>query len=58
MASVGTMSDDDSIAAEATDLLQHLIRNACVNDGTPDSGFEARSSDVLAAYLGDTGLHL
>jgi len=51
-----TLPDDDKTAAEATDLLQHLIRNECVNDGTPDSGFEARSSDVLAAYLGDTGL--
>lgn len=53
---VTTVAGDESTAAEATDLLQHLIRNECVNDGTPDSGFEARSSDVLAAYLGATGL--
>jgi acetylornithine deacetylase/succinyl-diaminopimelate desuccinylase-like protein len=39
-------------------LLAHLIRNACVNDGTPESGFESRSADVLAQYLGDTGLEL
>jgi len=37
--------------AEATDLLQHLIRNACVNDGTPSSGGETRSADLLADYL-------
>jgi len=43
---------------EVTDLLQHLIRNACVNDGTDESGFETRSVDVLAQYLGDTGLDL
>ena len=48
----------DEIADESADLLAHLIRNACVNDGTPESGFESRSADVLAQYLGDTGLDL
>ena len=38
---------------ESTELLQHLIRNACVNDGTPTSGQERRSVDTLAGYLGD-----
>lgn len=51
-------ASDDRTAAEATDLLQHLIRNACVNDGTPDSGHERRSVDVLASYLGGAGLDL
>lgn len=37
---------------EVTDLLQQLIRNRCVNDGTADSGGEARNADTLAAYLG------
>ena len=50
--------DDAAIANEATDLLGHLIRNACVNDGTEGSGFESRSVDVLAQYLGDTGLEI
>ena len=36
---------------ETTDLLQHLIRNECVNDGTPASGHEIRSADTLASYL-------
>ena len=35
--------------AEVTDLLQLLIRNQCVNDGTVASGDEARSVDLLAA---------
>jgi acetylornithine deacetylase/succinyl-diaminopimelate desuccinylase-like protein len=48
----------DKIADESADLLAHLIRNACVNDGTPESGFESRSADMLAQYLGDTGLDL
>ena len=30
---------------EVTDLLQQLIRNACVNDGTAESGGEGRSAD-------------
>jgi acetylornithine deacetylase/succinyl-diaminopimelate desuccinylase-like protein len=52
-----TLTDPD-IANESVDLLAHLIRNACVNDGTPESGDESRSVDVLAQYLGDTGLDL
>lgn len=42
--------------AETTDLLQLLIRNACVNDGRPESGEEARNADLLAQYLGTSGL--
>jgi acetylornithine deacetylase/succinyl-diaminopimelate desuccinylase-like protein len=49
---------DPELARESTDLLAHLIRNECVNDGTAESGFESRSADVLAQYLGDTGLEL
>jgi acetylornithine deacetylase/succinyl-diaminopimelate desuccinylase-like protein len=41
---------------EATDLLQQLIRNACVNDGTLASGNEVRSVDLLEQYLGTSGL--
>jgi acetylornithine deacetylase/succinyl-diaminopimelate desuccinylase-like protein len=41
---------------ESTDLLQQLIRNACVNDGRVESGGEVRSVDLLHQYLGDTGL--
>ena len=44
--------------AETTDLLQHLIRNACVNDGTIGSGAEGRSADVLQSYLEGSGLDL
>jgi len=48
----------DVATAESVDLLRHLIRNACVNDGTAESGQEAASVDVIAQYLGDTGLDL
>ncbi len=47
-----------TVTEEATDLLQHLIRNQCVNDGTADSGHEARSIDTLAAYLTASGVEL
>ncbi len=48
----------DAATAETIELLQHLIRNACVNDGTPESGHEVRSSDVLSAYLEGAGLDI
>ncbi|HEV8229245.1 MAG TPA: M20/M25/M40 family metallo-hydrolase, partial [Candidatus Limnocylindria bacterium] len=43
---------------ETTDLVQHLIRNACVNDGTPASGNEQRSVDTLASYLQLPGVEM
>jgi acetylornithine deacetylase/succinyl-diaminopimelate desuccinylase-like protein len=47
-----------TVVDEVTDLLQHLIRNACVNDGTPESGQEVRSTDLLSSYLEGSGLDL
>ncbi len=46
------------ITAEVTDLLQQLIRNGCINDGTPDSGQEIRSTELLAAHLDGCGLEM
>lgn len=43
---------------ECTELLQALIRNACVNDGTVGSGGESRSAEVLATHLEGPGLDL
>jgi acetylornithine deacetylase/succinyl-diaminopimelate desuccinylase-like protein len=53
-----TTATDEQLGREVGDLLQHLIRNACVNDGTDDSGHESKSVDVLAQYLGGAGLDL
>jgi acetylornithine deacetylase/succinyl-diaminopimelate desuccinylase-like protein len=44
------------LTGEATELLQALIRNQCVNDGTLDSGQEVRSADLLQTYLEGAGL--
>lgn len=46
------------LTGETTELLQSLIRNACVNDGTPDSGEEVRNSDLLEAYLAGDGVSI
>src|SRR5207247_3842653 len=48
----------DTATGEVTDLLQQLIRNACVNDGTPESGQEIRNADLLASYLEGSGLDI
>lgn len=45
-----------SLTGETTELLQTLIRNGCVNDGTPDSGGESRNSDVLETFLEGPGV--
>jgi len=49
---------NDDPSGEVTDLLQHLIRNECVNDGTAESGHETRSVDVLTSYLEGSGLDI
>jgi len=47
-----------TLVDETTDLLQQLIRNECVNDGTPASGHEKRSADLLASYLTAPGVEM
>jgi acetylornithine deacetylase/succinyl-diaminopimelate desuccinylase-like protein len=44
------------LTGETVELLQALIRNACVNDGTVQSGEEVRSSDLLAGFLEGAGI--
>jgi acetylornithine deacetylase/succinyl-diaminopimelate desuccinylase-like protein len=53
---MGTVSTD--VMAETTDVLQRLIRNSCVNEGTPESGHEIRSVDLLESYLRVPGVEL
>jgi acetylornithine deacetylase/succinyl-diaminopimelate desuccinylase-like protein len=49
---------DAALTAQTVELLQQLIRNQCVNDGTVGSGHEVRTSDVLRTYLQGSGLDL
>jgi acetylornithine deacetylase/succinyl-diaminopimelate desuccinylase-like protein len=50
------MPDDRTIETEATELLRTLIRNACVNDGTPTSGQEVKSVDALEDFFAGSGV--
>ena len=47
---------DERLTGQTVELLQQLIRNQCVNDGTLASGQEIRTTDVLRAYLQGSGL--
>src|SRR5207245_1014148 len=49
---------NDALTAQTVELLQQLIRNQCVNDGSVASGQEVRTSDVLRAYLEGSGLDI
>jgi len=46
------------VMQETTDLLQRLIRNSCVNEGTAESGHEIRSVDLLESYLRAPGVEM
>ncbi|MFK7916723.1 MAG: M20/M25/M40 family metallo-hydrolase [Ilumatobacter sp.] len=41
----------DGLTDRTVDLLQTMIRNECVNDGTRESGHEARNADVLEQVI-------
>src|SRR5262245_36969670 len=49
---------DDRLTGQTVELLQQLIKNQCVNDGTVGSGQEVRTTDVLRAYLEGSGLDI
>jgi acetylornithine deacetylase/succinyl-diaminopimelate desuccinylase-like protein len=46
----------DALTGETVELLQTLIRNRCVNDGTPESGEEVRNADVLQSLIEGAGV--
>lgn len=54
------MADDllDRLTNENIELLQAMIRNQCVNDGTPESGHEDRNAHLLRDELGDSGVEM
>jgi acetylornithine deacetylase/succinyl-diaminopimelate desuccinylase-like protein len=52
------VSSESGRTDEATDLLCHLIRNRCVNDGDAASGQEVRSADLLRTFLEGSGVDM
>ncbi len=50
------LEDHQRRQAQTVELLQTLIRNACVNDGTAESGQEQRNVDVLEQFLAVPGV--
>ena len=48
----------DRLTNETVELLQALIRNQCVNDGTAESGHEDRSARLLRDELEGTGVDM
>ena len=49
---------NDALTGQTVELLQQMIRNQCVNDGTVTSGREVRTTDLLRTYLEGSGLDL
>jgi len=48
--------DIEQATNDSVELLQQLIRNACVNDGRASSGQEVHSAAVIEQYLSGAGL--
>lgn len=46
----------DRLTNEVVELLQAMIRNECVNDGTPESGHETRNADLLRGIIDVPGV--
>ncbi len=52
------MAEDtlSGLTSQTVELLQTMIRNQCVNHGTPESGQEVRNADALTGFLEGAGL--
>lgn len=48
----------DVFTGESTELLQAMIRNECVNEGTIDSGNEVLNAQTLRDYLDGSGVEI
>ena len=51
-------TERDDRTQTTVELLQTLIRNACVNDGTATSGNEVLNSDALEGFLEGPGIDI
>ena len=50
------MPASQDLTNRTVELLQALIRNECVNEGTEESGQEVRNADLLQTYIEGAGL--
>ena len=48
----------DALTGRTVELLQTMIRNECVNDGSAESGFETRNADVLEQVISGPGVEV
>jgi len=48
--------EPNELRDQTVDLLQHLIRNACVNEGAEESGQEVRNADLLQSLIEGAGV--
>lgn len=48
----------EKLTGETVELLQEMIRNQCVNDGSAESGHEVRSTDLLRNYFEGAGVDI
>jgi len=46
------------VSSDVVELVQQLIRNRCVNEGTRESGGEVANADLLESYLDGVGLDM
>lgn len=53
-----TAPDLDRLTEENIELLQTMIQNRCVNDGTPESGHEDRNAHLLRDELESSGVEM
>ncbi len=53
---MASTSEHDLLTGRTVELLQTMIRNECVNDGTVGSGQEIRNAEVLGSVLADAGI--
>lgn len=51
-------STSHRLGGQTVELLQTMIRNECVNDGTPESGQEIRNAETLRSLLEGSGLDI
>ena len=52
------MNQDTALVETTVTLLKELIRNACVNDLTADSGNEVRNADTLERFFEGTDVRV